>query len=256
MIQDLLQYKDRDQWYLPKFVADDAPDWNPATFLRSRQLAPGVKEVRPLAEVYLGLFLQPIPNLKTVLMNCQVVLQIEISREQIPLRNAYKHIGQKAAIRVNSGIENVLPGEINQDAASHDHLSFCQPASLSIRLAQINACVLENTDSANENMELAKKKNDIAHCHFIGHNEKGLQLIVGAVVGAAVARGPFPQALNKEALFRARLDMKAGEIKAVKEVDSVKAELPLLVHQDDAPDIYKMAEDDAVEVGPFVVRSP
>ncbi len=43
--QDLLQYKDRDQWYLPKFVADDAPDWNPGRFLRSRQLAPGVREV-------------------------------------------------------------------------------------------------------------------------------------------------------------------------------------------------------------------
>lgn len=71
---------------------------------------------------------------------------------------------------------------------------------------------------------------------------------------AAVARGPFPQELNKQALFRARLDMHAGEIKAVKEVDSVKAELPLLVYQDEAPDVYKMADDDAVEIGPFVVR--
>ena len=70
----------------------------------------------------------------------------------------------------------------------------------------------------------------------------------------AVARGPFPQELNKQALFRARLDMHAGEIKSVKEVDSVKAELPLLVYQDEAPDVYKMADDDAVEIGPFVVR--
>lgn len=147
--EDLLQYKDRDQWYLPKFVADDAPDWNPGKFLRSRQLAPGVREV---------------------------VLEAEISREQIPLRNAYKHIGQKASVRINSGIDTVLP----------------------------------------------------------------------------VARGPFPQELNKQALFRARMDMVAGEIKAVKEVDSVKAELPLLVYQEDAPDVYKMAEDDAVEIGPFL----
>ena len=43
--QDLLQYKDRDRWYLPTFAADDAPDWNTGRFVRSRQLAPGVKEV-------------------------------------------------------------------------------------------------------------------------------------------------------------------------------------------------------------------
>ncbi len=72
---------------------------------------------------------------------------------------------------------------------------------------------------------------------------------------ATVARGPFPLEMNKQALFRARMDMVAGEIKAVKEVDSVKAELPLLVYQEDAPDVYKMEEDDAIEIGPFLVRS-
>lgn len=45
LAQDLLQYKDRDRWYLPTFAADDAPDWNTGRFVRSRQLAPGVKEV-------------------------------------------------------------------------------------------------------------------------------------------------------------------------------------------------------------------
>ena len=44
-VQDLLQYKDRDRWYLPTFAADDAPDWNQGRFVRSRQLAPGVREV-------------------------------------------------------------------------------------------------------------------------------------------------------------------------------------------------------------------
>ena len=44
-MQDLLQYKDRDRWYLPTFHADDAPDWYPGAFLRSRQLAPGIREV-------------------------------------------------------------------------------------------------------------------------------------------------------------------------------------------------------------------
>lgn len=69
----------------------------------------------------------------------------------------------------------------------------------------------------------------------------------------AVTRGPFSQQLIKDALFRARGDMVAGEIKAVKEVDSVKGELPLLVSQEEAPDVYKLAEDDAIEIGPFLV---
>lgn len=64
---------------------------------------------------------------------------------------------------------------------------------------------------------------------------------------------PFPQHLIKDALFRLRGDMTSGEIKKVKVLDSVKAELPLLVMEDNAPDLYKMAEDDIVEIGPFAV---
>lgn len=41
----------------------------------------------------------------------QVVLEAEISREQVPLRNAYRHVGQKASVRVNSGIEYTVPGK-------------------------------------------------------------------------------------------------------------------------------------------------
>lgn len=81
--EDLWQHPDRASWYLAKWAADDQPDWNAATFVRSSQIAPGVKEV---------------------------VLEIEISRERVPIRNAYKHIGQKAAVRVNGGIEyQVMP---------------------------------------------------------------------------------------------------------------------------------------------------
>ena len=29
----------------------------------------------------------------------------------VPLRNAYKHIGQKARVRINGGVEYTLPGE-------------------------------------------------------------------------------------------------------------------------------------------------
>ncbi len=73
-------------------------------------------------------------------------------------------------------------------------------------------------------------------------------------MSCAVSAGPFPQQLIRESLFRARGDMTSGEIKQVKEVDSVKAELPLFVSEEEAPDIYKMAEDDNVEIGPFAVR--
>ncbi len=40
-----------------------------------------------------------------------MVLEAEISREQVPLRNAYRHVGQKASVRVNSGVEYTVPGE-------------------------------------------------------------------------------------------------------------------------------------------------
>ena len=49
-------------------------------------------------------------------MTCleQVVLEAEISREQVPLRNAYRHVGQKASVRVNSGVEYTVPGGMCQ----------------------------------------------------------------------------------------------------------------------------------------------
>ncbi|GAB4814665.1 hypothetical protein N2152v2_001711 [Parachlorella kessleri] len=147
--EDLWQYPDRDQWYLPKFVANDQPDWNPARFVRSTQLAPGIKEV---------------------------VLEVEISREKVPLRNAYKHIGQRACVRINSGAE----------------------------------------------------------------------------VEAAVASAPFPQHLNRDALYRARGDITANEIKSVKEELSIAAELALLVRDEGAQrDLYRMGPDDVPEAGPF-----
>lgn len=78
-----MQYEGRENWYAAKFSADDAPDWNPATFVRSETSAPGLRTV---------------------------VLQCEISRERVPLRNAYKHAGQRANVRVNGGVEHALTG--------------------------------------------------------------------------------------------------------------------------------------------------
>ena len=82
-MQDLIQFQGREKWYEAKFCADDAPDWNPAVFLRKEQKTPGLQTV---------------------------VLEIEISRDRVPIRNAYKHVGQLAAVRVNSGMDRSLTG--------------------------------------------------------------------------------------------------------------------------------------------------
>lgn len=80
-IEDLWQFKDRKGWYEAKFAADDQPDWQPATFISLEDRGPGMKEL---------------------------TLEIECSRELVPLRNAYKHIGQYARLRVNGGEESML----------------------------------------------------------------------------------------------------------------------------------------------------
>lgn len=82
-VEDLWQIPDRHKWYEAKFAADDQPDWQPATFVSSRDLEqPGVRAV---------------------------TLNIEISRELVPLRNAYKHVGQYASVRMNGGKEFLVP---------------------------------------------------------------------------------------------------------------------------------------------------
>ena len=73
---DLMQYADRDKWYVAKFAADDAPDWNPAAILSNDPLIPGVRLVR---------------------------IEVEASRERVPLRNAYTTPGQRAGVRLAGG---------------------------------------------------------------------------------------------------------------------------------------------------------
>lgn len=84
-MQDLWQFPDRQNWYKAKFVADDAPDFQPATLIASRQATAQVREI---------------------------TLDIEMSRERIPLRNAYRHIGQLARVRLASGLDYDVPGEM------------------------------------------------------------------------------------------------------------------------------------------------
>lgn len=51
-------------------------------------------------------------------------------------------------------------------------------------------------------------------------------------------------------LGRAKFDVKDDVA-----LGSVMAEVALMVSEEEAPDIYKLSEEDAVEVGPFTVRS-
>lgn len=84
-MQDLIQFPDRVNWYKAKFVANDAPDWTAGRFLSKREAAPNLREV---------------------------TLEVEISREKIPLRNGYRHIGQQARVRINGGAELDLAGRV------------------------------------------------------------------------------------------------------------------------------------------------
>lgn len=169
-MQDLWQYPDREQWYLPKFAADDqarvggwraggamaaATPWaqhSPSPFcvalpadtaprvpallcchltarLEPRALcalprrgpwpargAPGrgARE-RPVGQAccqlscrgqapHGGAASRQHPHARG--RPCpQVTLEVEASRERVPLRNAYRHVGQRARVRVNSGAE-------------------------------------------------------------------------------------------------------------------------------------------------------
>ncbi|GMH35445.1 hypothetical protein BSKO_03313 [Bryopsis sp. KO-2023] len=80
--EDLLQFPDRPGWYEAKWAAVDQPEWNPATFLRSSQITPTHRVV---------------------------ALEVEISREKVPIMNSYKRVGQKASVRINNGIEMEVP---------------------------------------------------------------------------------------------------------------------------------------------------
>ena len=90
------EIKGRDQWYIARFVADDAPDFNAGQYLRTEPAG---------------------PSLRTV------VFEAEVSRERVPLRSAYKHVGQRASLRVNSGPTRELTGKPPPNLPS---LCLCQ----------------------------------------------------------------------------------------------------------------------------------
>ena len=151
-----MQFPDRIRWYEAKFCASDMPDWNKGAFVRSRDVAPGLRSVMMgacvtsmheyawhqhdsawlelgsvtdwhqhdsawlgLRSVFLeyehgswltsSLLVPPVPHHLVPLRS--VVLECEVSREKVPLRNAYKCVGQRASVRVNSGVEYQLTGD-------------------------------------------------------------------------------------------------------------------------------------------------
>jgi hypothetical protein len=70
----------------------------------------------------------------------QVVLEAEVSRDIVPLRNAYRHVGQRARVRVNGGIEYSLPGGQALCRSSHSHVhAACDPA-VGFKLALCCCC--------------------------------------------------------------------------------------------------------------------
>jgi hypothetical protein len=83
VVQNEDEHPGRDQWYIARFVADDAPDWNVGSYLRTEEAGPSYRTV---------------------------VVEAEISREKVPLRNSYKHVGQRGSVRVNSGANRELTG--------------------------------------------------------------------------------------------------------------------------------------------------
>jgi len=80
--------------------------------------------------------------------------------------------------------------------------------------------------------------------------------LADAQVVPAVSSPPFTLSANQDALFKARNDISAGEIKIYKDIDSVNGEVHLLLNEKEAEEVYNLTEGDKVEIGPFVVRVP
>lgn len=137
-----------------------------------------------------------------LLMPQAVELDVEISRERVPLRNAYRHVGQRAVVRVNSGEEHTVqratcyvPPALEICAASAEHGARLHGMPVAVPVWR------RTTPS------------DVVN-----------QLTCGRLCGA-VATAPFPLSMQQDPLYFARGDLTAGEIKAVREPTSVTARL-------------------------------
>ncbi|KAF6252479.1 hypothetical protein COO60DRAFT_1704250 [Scenedesmus sp. NREL 46B-D3] len=99
--EDLMQFPDRYKWYEAKFAADDMPDWIPGRFLAAAQQAPHMR---------------------------LLTFEVEVSRERVPLRNAYKAAGQRMNVRVNGGEKRTLTiaSPPHEEGLNKDALFLCK----------------------------------------------------------------------------------------------------------------------------------
>lgn len=80
------------------------------------------------------------------------MLEIEISRDRVPIRNAYKHVGQQASVRVNSGVDRSLSGVVSstdmpsymfeQHCMNHDAGQSSSIFSVQLQAAETSRCHL------------------------------------------------------------------------------------------------------------------
>ncbi|KAJ9530114.1 hypothetical protein QJQ45_023373, partial [Haematococcus lacustris] len=246
LTEDLLQFPDRLKWYESKFCADTMPDWNaarqadlgrhswlpsstphrsagiladrtasaahssplysPGPAASSCQLQPAMRLQPPAPDA-----LQPpapltqprgSPRLLLAVRDVapglrELALEVEISRERVPLRNAYRGVGQRASLRVVGNLDRQLTG----------------------------------------------------------HPLTAPPLLPPPPHLDAVSSPPFPQELNRTPLFLVRGDLFANEVKAVREPESVMAELTVLVGQREAPELWALEVGDdcpPLELGPFL----
>jgi hypothetical protein len=166
----------------------------------------------------------------------EVVLECEVSRERVPLRNAYKHVGQAASVRVNSGAAAAVapsappfPQALNTEALLRvrgdmvaNEIKVAEPCSR-------QAWLLLACSPKRQQLPCGRPS------HGGGRCRAAAPLHPAACASAYTA---LPSSLP---------------LQTVKEELSVAAELPLYVREEQYPELYRLSQDDAVEVGPFTV---
>jgi len=184
------------------------------SFLRSEDVAPGLRNIVVLAE---------------------------ISRELVPLRNAYKAPGQRASIRLVGGQEYQLAGGRVlplKDSIRLHNLELTSSVAGDGRWACTGVCAPQSACAAKPAIGLAVPLHPLSCCsgqralclHQVqatrppGHQTVGCPPLQPPPLlhPTAVANAPFPQQMNTKPLYVVRGDLFANEIKSTKEPTSVQ----------------------------------
>ncbi len=148
------------------------------------------------------------------------MVECEISREKVPLRNAYLHVGQRAAVRVNSGVAHeVAPAappfpQVGEEGGWHAAMApACAAVLRSGGLSWAHSSVRPAVPTPRAGRvgkrppHVARPSCGPAPAAVCLHARGGRLLSFRQVA-------PLLQALNREALLRVRGDILAGETKA------------------------------------------